>query len=821
MVARGEAPYRSANAGELSPDAAGRADIKQFYSAGLRFKDIEPVPLSGFRRMAGSFDLGAVRGQLESQAGSVSHHDFFAGPYSGSQLCVEDAFSAPRLVSLVHIPAFSLSAGTAVLRLQVKVNGAWVDFGKTLMADTVARSKTFAVAPGTQMLATGVRLLLELSGAATVTLSSLTSYGETATRNAPRYASLRHDSGDRYFFALQQQSLDVWKDDAFVGSVFVEGVTAAMLPGVNFYAEGGTLGIAHQTLKTLRIRRSGSAYDWAVDDWPYEGVPTTDLGGSYAKTDDVWQVDITWTGTPLAYLQITVDGEATPALPFVTSGGAPVAIGTADLPTTAASIKAALEALPSLGATVTVALTNVSATAHKAVITFGGALSGVERQVSTLVTNTAAVAALAGHTQVGKTDFEDLISVSRGWPGVFGFAQDRLQYGDIPAVPPAIMTSAAGEYFNVNIDAAGAAAARLDKLRGGNVLERVLAFAENVYALVFTDKAVHFASNRTISAEEPLNFVRTATSGTVPNCKPVDLEGKTYFVGVNPKTEPPTGHQILSLSYSEIDTRFEAVPEHLLATHLVEGVIRSDGQVAASKADAARMWLLREDGRVIVASVIQSQEVLGFHEWRLPDGWAARELHVDGNNDVRLCVEFDGRLRHHRLDRACLLKGAIAGLCDLGGVMDGLDIYEDRVVWAQTADGFVLGPFTVSGGAIDLGDAFTGTVLAGPWLAPVWESMPRYFIARNDEVIQRPGRVHTVNANVLETTSIAIGANGSRPETVPLLDPDDDQSLAPQPKSRLVKRFGIPGHKNGTTVVVTQNFPGELHVRDMTLGEAL
>lgn len=58
MVARPAKPFRSANAGEFSPDVSTRIDIKQYYSAGLNFKNIEPVPQSGWRQMGGSRRIG-------------------------------------------------------------------------------------------------------------------------------------------------------------------------------------------------------------------------------------------------------------------------------------------------------------------------------------------------------------------------------------------------------------------------------------------------------------------------------------------------------------------------------------------------------------------------------------------------------------------------------------------------------------------------------------------------------------------------------------------------------------------------------------------
>lgn len=815
MVARGEAPFRSANAGELSPDAAGRADIKQFYSAGLRFKDMEPVPLSGFRRMAGSFDNGAVRPRLVAlvQTGGFAS----PGPHAGVQRIYEASVSGR--VAAIHIDSLSATAGVHSVQAQSLVNGAWVNQGAPVTFGTAALPKTLAVAPGRAVTATQMRLLATFSEPATVSVGTVTVLAEGNVTDAPRYASLRHDSGARHFFSLQAGFLDVWEDDTFLGGAYLPAVTADILPGVNFYAEGATLGIAHKDLETLRVRRGDTANDWVQDLWPYTGIPTSDFGGTYAKTDDIWEVNVSWTGTPLATMELTVDGETTPGIPFVDAGNLPVAIGSANLPATAAKVKAALEDLPSLGAAVTVSITG-AATPYKMTITFGGALTGTERQLTAIITNTAAVAALAAHMQIGKTEFEPLLSAARGWPGVFGFAQDRLLYGDLP-IPPVLAMSAAAEYFNLNIDAAGSDAARLDKLRGGNVLERVLAFAESTYPLVLTDKAVYFAANRTLAADQPVNFARTASVGTVPNCKPVDLEGKIYYVGVNPKTSPPTGHQILSLAYSEIDTKFEAVPEHLLAGHLVEGLVRSEGQASTNKADASRAWFLRDDGRLVVASVIQSQDVLGYHEWMLPPGWLAREMHVDAANDVRVAVQFNGRLRHHRLDRDTYFKGAIRRTPDLGGVIDGLSIYEDADVWARTAEGHVLGPFTVSGGAIDLGNAYAGEAQVGPWVAPVFESMPRYFIGRNDEVISRPGRIHSMGIAVIESTSLAAGANGSRPETVPLWSVTDDASLPAQPVSRTVRVIGLPGSVTGTTGVITQNFPGELHVRDITIGEAL
>ncbi len=276
----------------------------------------------------------------------------------------------------------------------------------------------------------------------------------------------------------------------------------------------------------------------------------------------------------------------------------------------------------------------------------------------------------------------------------------------------------------------------------------------------------------------------------------------------------------MSLSYSELETTFEPVPEHIFATHLVENVIGFKGQQANSRADASKLWLLRSDGRLVAACIIKSQDVLGFCEWELAAGGLAKELHVDAGNDVRLAVMRGSAMRHEIQSRDALFQAQVSATADLAGVVTGLAIHEGRAVYVA-ADGYIEGPFTVTGGAITLDEAWTGPVTVGLWKAPVWEGMPRYFITRDDLVVKRPGRIYSATVEVIDTTSIAIGANGQPAENVPLQVTGDLVDVAPAPRSGPVARHGMLGHRMGTTLVITQTKPGELHVRDITLGEKL
>jgi hypothetical protein len=184
MVEKAGSPFRSANAGELSPEAAGRVDIKQFYSAGLRYKNMEPD-------MAGSFDNGRVRGSVAVVAQSgVSVTPAAAVIYQANVLGV---------VVAIDCTALDTSVGEHVVQAQVFNGSVWKNIGGSVDVGTAARAVTMAAAPGEGVLVSAVRLLATFSVAASITTGVVTVLTETALQDAPRYSSVRHDSGSRYF----------------------------------------------------------------------------------------------------------------------------------------------------------------------------------------------------------------------------------------------------------------------------------------------------------------------------------------------------------------------------------------------------------------------------------------------------------------------------------------------------------------------------------------------------------------------------------------------------------------------------------------------
>ncbi|YBV97529.1 hypothetical protein M1D80_11810 [Phyllobacteriaceae bacterium JZ32] len=812
MIARPGPRTSSCNAGQLSADLAGRPDIKQYYSGGLRFRGIEPVPQSGFRLLPGSRDAGPVRRSL----GVITHTgvSINLGPHSAPATIYQKDING--VVSGVEVENLS---GTASFTFVVEIfnAGTWQPIGPAMAAGTSPVSRFVAFPPGLGKVATAFRIRVSPVVSTTFAISSAVAYQEQGTPVIPRYRGLKQDQTNGFFFAFGAGFVDIWKNKSWVACVRLPQLTQAMLPDLDFYAEASTVGIFHTDLQTLRIRRAGSDFEWTLDLWPYDGIPDVDYGGIYPKVDDIWEIFIRWTGGDVfIYLTITVDGETAEAVPVTDASGTPVAASSlsADWDLFAANVAGALNGLPSSAGDITVTQVLIDAggdsQSRKLTVTFGGASSGVEYQVSCLIANTADAAALPTHTQIGKTDGEPLLSASRGWPGTAALMQDRLGYARIKGQPAAQLLSRVGEYFTVNTEAGGDAAPRLDRLRT-ETSETIYRIKESKYFLAFTDLGAYFATNRTISANEPLNYVLASEIGIRVNTDPIDLEGLLYYISNN-------GQQILSLEYDDVSTSYNANPESLL-TDLVQQIVRNARQVGSVDTDTNRMWLMRADGRLVSANVIRNQDILGTVEWGCADGGRVREIAIDGYNSLWVCIERDGTLRHEYLEENLLFQGAMTTTTDLAGVVSGLHFPNGTAVWCE-ADGFVLGPFTVLGGAIDLGNPFN-SVTVGRWIAPVYESMPHVLVTDDDRILRRPGRIHTAYIDIIDTTSIAVGANNGTPRDVALLETGDPVDQPLRKKTKMITVSGMLGMVVDTTLVITQVRPGYLRVRNFSTGERL
>lgn len=648
-------------------------------------------------------------------------------------------------------------------------------------------------------------------------------YVDAARSGTCRLAVLPVTGSLSYVLVMTPGFVDIYNANTRVKvrSFTIGEITADRLEEYCFYGEANTFGFFHRDdWAGERLTRDASdETSWTRSDWPYETLPTADLGGSYTKTNDKWEIYFRYTSdTPRLVVSLTVDGETSDVVKLKDGSGTEVgpsfsAGGTdAVWDLFATNIAAAINALPSIGSGVTCTYDAAStANLYRVIkVNFGSGLSGSEYEFDCQVVSGTDASSLVAHTQAGETQYENLISSSRGGFSGMTLFQDRAIYFAPKAKTAALAMSRTGEYFDLNIEKTGDDAARLEALRT-ETSQRILSVVDGNYLLIFTDQGEWFVNNRTIKQDEPLNFIPVSDVGTKQGVTPQKFDGKTWFISRN-------GASLYSIVYDAVSENFQPTQEDLLATHLIEGVKRMCVQRKVDGSSMPRLWILRDDGRLVSGTVVAEQEITAFVEWVAADDGVVCDIAVDGQDRVWIVVQRGSLVTIEQLREAenNLFQCSVFGTTDLTGRATGLSHLNGKTVWGRI-DGYIAGPFTVSGGMVE---TEIGGVSAqiGLWQPPIFESMPYYQLLQNDDVLRRPARVHTVTAHVLDTESIAIGANGRAAKNIPLARAGDDLSAAPAPYSGPVEVYGLMGIADGPTVTITQTRPGLMTLRDYIPG---
>ena len=638
-----------------------------------------------------------------------------------------------------------------------------------------------------------------------------TAYIDKLTAAAVKHAVLRVSAALSYTLIFEAGKVSIYRNDRVrVAVLAMPEITAAMLPSLQFYGQSNTVGIFHPDLALGRrlLRNAANDTIWTASDWPYENIPRVILDGSYTKTDDVWYVNIHWVSTaPALSLAFKVEGQQ---LDAVRMSVIPASASAADWNAFCAALQTKIAALPGFASGATVSRRNSDNVSAELSITFSGALSGSEYAVTGDITNTADASLLMTHYTVGETIGEPLISATRkGFAGM-GMFQDRAIYFAPAAKTAAINMSEAGEYFNLNIKAVSDNAARLEALRS-ETSEVIRTVYDNGYLVVFTDQGEWFCTNRTVSRNEAMNFVNSSKIGIMNNCLPAEIEAKLYFVSAD-------GGTLYKVEYDDIATTFSPLARNDLNGDLLSKMKRMVVQRKTIYTPKPRLWVLRQDGRVAVVVIDENQEVFSACEYPIHNGGIVHDISVDGDENVWITVQRGASLFVEVLEPTGfnLFQGARVLALDSSGRVSLPELFwSNASIWAEDATD-IYGPFAVltdGGGTYIQTDMPSISIKMGIWEPPVYESMPYVKVTGNDEVIRRPARVAGAQLYIMDTQSIAIGANGQPAKNVPLNKATDDLSSGVQ-RSGHIFVAGLKGVAMDATITITQKRPGRLRIRD-------
>lgn len=810
MIRRSAPQQLSFNSGELSPAAQKRVEIKQYYAAAKTMSAWEPIPQGGARTMPGTVIVGRVRKPL-TLAGSV-------GPLSVTSaapltLATLDLGS----VQLISVIEWSLTAGAStgvnsiVVETQNPSTLAWEAFGLACNHGQT-RTRRLTLSDRSSRSARYVRLRLTPTIASqTWSGINLKAFVESATPALARGMSFLSGAGLEYDGLITAGHLDVMLGTQTVGCAELNA-TASTLPAEKFVQTFNTAIFCHQDHAPWRVQRArtDANHEWSSGLAPFTGVPLVDLNGVYSPTAEAHTLYFTFTSGGAVGLTatVTVNGE-TCASVEVPAGPNWAAF--------AAALETAINALPSVGAggVILAILVAPTSTSIQLVVTFAGANTiGRQYTVSGTVvamtgTNTGALN--TARTAKGIAGGEAIMSANAGWPETIAFFQERFILAGFRSRPAAILASQAGEYYQLDVNIESATGPILVDV--GNIGgETIAALPRGRHLNVHTTRSDYYVRNQQLSRSVPLDVAISNATGVARYVQPVENEGAIVYVSAN-------GALIYEGRYSDVSQIYEQVPLSLLADHLITGVCAMAIQRASLATDAARLWMVMNDGTVVVGVLIRGQEVTAFV--RYPVAGRAKDVWTNGRNEVNFLIERDVGagvdLYHERVDEASLLLGAVVGVIAGDGVtVSGLGAHEGRSVWA-VADGWPVGPFTVASGSITLPRA-AASVTVGRWVAPVLSPLPLSRQVTETRSLNRPVRVHGVWLDLVDTTCISVGANGQAPREQPLFQAGSSPvDQPPQPVTRELDIDGLVGIADQTDVVVTLPRPGKATVRAMQI----
>ncbi|MEO9615879.1 MAG: hypothetical protein ABJG86_11090 [Nitratireductor sp.] len=809
--------------GVLDPLVIERRDTKFVGGSLSDGRNIVLLPQGGYTDRGGTTDNGRARRLLSAVALNASitampnggdENDLLAGTAvtvsgaTGSRfVLVECDFGTPTNVLFFDVGQIFIATTPAEAALVVEYwNGAsWATFGAPARITLGALSRRFAAGgPGHGgITATKFRLALDATTAAgDVTLSSLGLWSESATRGDGVVRRYAPEQGEPHQLVVTAGNVDVYEAGTWRAAIAFPA-TAQMLREVKFEPKYDTILAFHRDMRPQEIKRLGSSTEWACDDVVFENIPRVDYGGVYANGVNEIQDIILYDLTAGEYFDLTLEGQTTTAI-VVNSNSA----------ITASNIKSALEALANVGPGITVFAGFDGFTGNGFRVEFTGE-DNKEREwlqmVGTALDTDGYVRVRT--TQQGKAPGEDIVSDARGWPSVGRFAQQRLVMAGLKSRPNEVLASVTGQPFDLNtkLEVAVSAFSYEVESSGNHIIRDIIVGRTLIF---LGDEAVVYLKNKTLSASEVPEFGVSDAPGIKAEAAATSSDNLIFYIQAD-------GTTLRSLSFTALEENFVADNASVLSAHLIKSPIDIARRRAVGKVNADLIVMVNgEDGTATALTVMRTQEVSGFAPWQT-DGvlkslttdhdnrmWFLAEREVDGTTELRLEKGEPDKL----LDEAVEF--------DYGSptaTIAGLSRFNGREVWA-VADQALFGPFTVSGGEIDLPQAVSAARV-GTWIAPLAIDPD---ISLEEETRSRQARLKRVNRvviSVADTTSLAIGANGAAAVNLPLranMDTITDTAPLDAPVTGDIEAEGMHGFTRHGRLTVTQIFPGKLTVRSVT-----
>jgi len=206
--------------------------------------------------------------------------------------------------------------------------------------------------------------------------------------------------------------------------------------------------------------------------------------------------------------------------------------------------------------------------------------------------------------------YEDVWSVSKGWPRTVTFHQGRLFFGGSKSRPSTIWGSKVGLFFDFK-PVEGLDDDAVEATLDTNTFNAIVDMISSRDLQIFTSGGEFAVIQEGLTPITPTSFFLSTTSrnGTKEGVRVKQLESGVLFI-------QRQGKQLAEIAYSDTFLTYVTSKISLLSGHLLKGPKRMDLRRAVNTDENDLLFIVNEDdGTMAVFSLLRSQNVIAASEF--------------------------------------------------------------------------------------------------------------------------------------------------------------------------------------------------------------
>ena len=199
--------------------------------------------------------------------------------------------------------------------------------------------------------------------------------------------------------------------------------------------------------------------------------------------------------------------------------------------------------------------------------------------------------------------YEEVWSVTRGWPRTCLFAQQRLWFGGSKQRPSTVWASRLGDYFNFK-----------NSGNYDNDSIDVDLLTNDVIANLIDNRGIHvLTTGQELSTSEgtytpdKISFVTNTQNGSLARVRPIVIGGVVCFVEKN-------GKSLLSYVYNYEQASY-LTDNISLFTNLVQNPVSMASEINSSKDRGDFLYMVLEDGTMLVGCIHMAQNIMSLSQF--------------------------------------------------------------------------------------------------------------------------------------------------------------------------------------------------------------